>query len=309
MPRLSCDKKALNPWGWKMTNLERAQMVAAYFRAEAEVRKASLGTVAALMVVAAFAARLWDASSWASHAGLFAGLLVGPWLLRALSPKGNLSIFRLQIIAFPINALLLGFILFMEASHLPSIQVEGVPAMRWLFPAISLLVPVGYFILGVADWWRRLKLIGWIRDILAVPPVDAYLEGPREQLEAALEAAPATRDAWAQFRTVPARATNLKLFFKLDTARHGFWRTVFSDDYALVVFHDGTGCEAVAPGGISLAVDDAPRAGERERMILVRWNGHFHEGRILRDDLLKIQTWNSRSGGFEGRSTVPDPGL
>jgi hypothetical protein len=66
---------------------------------------------------------------------------------------------------------------------------------------------------------------------------------------------------------------------------------------------------AVAAGGISLAVDDAPRPGERERMILVRWNGHFHEGRILRDDLLKIQSWNSRSGGFEGRSSVPEPGF
>ena len=65
----------------------------------------------------------------------------------------------------------------------------------------------------------------------------------------------------------------------------------------------------MAPGGISLAVDDAPRPGERERMILVRWNGHLHEGRILRDDLLKIQTWNSRSSGFEGHSSVPVPGF
>jgi len=108
---------------------------------------------------------------------------------------------------------------------------------------------------------------------------------------------------------VPASARNLKLFLKLDTARHGVWRVAFSDEYALVVFQDGTGCEAVAPGGIQLAVDSAPRAGERDRLILVRWNEHFHEGRILPDDLLKIQAWNSRSAGFEGRSAVPAPGF
>ncbi|HET6331256.1 MAG TPA: hypothetical protein VFF76_10770 [Holophagaceae bacterium] len=292
-----------------MTNLERARMVADYLRAEAELRSASPGTLVALLVVAVFAARMGEASSWFAHAALIAALLIGPWLLRMLSPKGNLAVFRLELGAFPLNALLLGFIVFMEASRLPRIEIEGVPAMRWFFPALSLLVPFGYLLLGFADWLRRLRLTDWIRGVLAVPPVDAYQEEPRALIEAALRAAPGTSDPWAQFRTVPASAKNLKLFFKLDTARHGFWRAAFADDYALVVFHDGTGCEAVAPGGVSLAVDDAPRPGERERMILVRWNNHFHEGRILRDDLLKIQTWNSRSGGFEGRSSVPNPGF
>lgn len=291
-----------------MTSFERAKMVADYLRAQAELHRASLGTLAALLAAAMFAARMRE-SSWISHAALIAGLLAGPWLLRALSPKGNLAVYRLELAAFPLNALLLGLIVFLEASRLPAIEIEGVPAMRWFFPALSLLVPFGYLLLGFADWLRRLRLTGWIRGILAVPPVDAYLEGPQGLIEAALAAAPGTSDPWAQFRTVPASAKNLKLFFKLDTARHGFWRVAFGDDYALVVFHDGTGCEAVAPGGISLAVDDAPRPGERERMILVRWNGHLHEGRILRDDLLKIQTWNSRSSGFEGHSSVPVPGF
>ncbi len=292
-----------------MLNLSRARMVADFLRAEAEVRHASLGTLAALLGVAIVAARMSDASSWVAHAGLIAALLIGPWLLRVLSPRGNLSVFRLQLIAFPLNGLLLGFILFMEASRLPQIDLEGVPAMRWFFPALSLLVPLGYLLLGLADWVRRLKLAGWIRDTLAVPPVEAYLEEPRALIAEALSAPPKTGDAWAQFRTVPASARNLSLFFKLDTARHGLWRVAFADDYALVVFQDGSGCEAVAPGGIHLAVDDAPRPGERDRIILVRWNGHFHEGRILRDDQLKIQAWNSRSGGFEGRSSVPDPGF
>ncbi|HXC17861.1 MAG TPA: hypothetical protein VNV60_10515 [Holophagaceae bacterium] len=292
-----------------MISLDRARMVADYLRAQAELRRASLGTLAALLVVTVFAARMPESASWISHAALISGLLIGPWLLRTLSPKGNLAVYRLELAAFPLNALLLGLIVFMEASRLPRIEIEGVPAMRWFFPALSLLVPFGYLLLGFADWLRRLRLAGWIRGILAVPPVDAYLEGPEELIEAALAAAPGTNDSWAQFRTVPASAKNAKLFFKLDTARHGFWRVAFADDYALVVFHDGTGCEAVAPGGVSLAVDDAPRPGERERMILVRWNGHFHEGRILRDDLLKIQAWNSRSGGFEGGSSVPAPGF
>ena len=291
-----------------MTSFERAKMVADYLRAQAELHRASLGTLAALLAAAMFAARMHE-SSWVSHAALIAGLLAGPWLLRALPVKGNLAVYRLELAAFPLNALLLGLIVFLEASRLPAIEIEGVPAMRWFFPALSLLVPFGYLLLGFADWLRRLRLTGWIRGILAVPPVDAYLEGPEQLIKAALAAPPGTGDPWAQFRTVPASAKNLKLFFKLDTARHGFWRVAFGDDYALVVFHDGTGCEAVAPGGVSLAVDDAPRPGERERMILVRWNGHLHEGRILRDDLLKIQTWNSRSSGFAGHSSVPDPGF
>lgn len=292
-----------------MLSLDRARMVADYLRAEAEVRRASLSTLIALLVVAIFAARMGEASSWAAHVWLIAGLLILPRLLRAIPFKGNLPIFRLELIAFPLNALLLGFIVFMEASRLPKIEMEGVPAMRWFFPALAMLVPLGYLILGFADWLRRLRLTGWIRDTLAVPPMNDYLEEPRDMIAEALAAAPATNDIWAQFRTVPASAKNLKLFFKLDTARHGMWRVAFSDDYALVVFHDGTGCEAVAPGGISLAVDDAPRPGERERMILVRWNERLFEGRILRDDLLKIQTWNSRSGGYEGRSSVPPPGF
>ncbi len=292
-----------------MTSLERARLVADYLRAEAEVWRASLGTLVALILLAVYAARIRPGASWMTHAGLLAGLVILPWLLRALSPKGNQTLFHLELFAFPLNALLLGFIAFMEASRLPRLDLPGVPATRWLFPILSLLVPVAYVFLGLADWVRRLKLNAWIKDTLAVAPVDAYQEEPRRLLEEALRAAPTSTDAWAQFRTVAASARNLKLFFKLDTARHGLWRVAFADDYALVAFHDGTGHEAVAPGGIVLAVDDAPRPGERERMILVRWNGHFHEGRITRDDLLKIQAWNSRSAGFEPKSVVPSTGL
>ena len=292
-----------------MINLERARMVADYLRAQAEVRRASLGTLVALLLVALLVARIGQASPWHSHVWVLAGLLAGPWLLRAIPFKGNLTVLRLELIAFPLNALLLGFIAFMEADQLPRIQVESVPALHWLFPALSLLLPIAYVVLGLADWLRRLKLVGWIRDILAVPPVEAYLEEPRALISAALSGPPTIHDDWAQVRTVPASAKNAKLFLKLDTARHGLWRVAFSDEYALVVFHDGSGCEAVAPGGIHLAIDDAPRAGERERVILIRWNERFHEGRILRHDLLKIQTWISRSGGFDVGSSVPSPGF
>ncbi len=292
-----------------MTSLERARLVADYLRAEAEVHRASLGTLVALILLAIYAARLGPGSSLAAHSGLWLGMILLPMLLRVLSPKGTQTIFHLDLFAFPLNALLLGFIAFLEASRLPRLDLPGVPATRWLFPILSLALPLSYLFLGLADWIRRMKLNGWIKDILAVPPVDAYQEEPRRLLGDALGAPPATADAWAQFRTVPASAKNLRLFFKLDTARHGHWRVAFADDYALVVFHDGAECEAVAPGGMNLAVDDAPRPGERERMILVRWNAHFHEGRITRDDLLKIQAWNSRSAGFEPKSVVPATGL
>lgn len=292
-----------------MLSLPRATMVADYLRADAEVRHASLATLVAFLSAALLAADMGPGLALGARTAMVLILCLGPRLLRAVPLKGNLSVLRLELISFPLNVLLLGFIAFLEASRLPRVELEGVPAMRWLFPGLSLLVPLGYFLAGSADWWRRARTFGQVRDTLAVKPVEAYLEEPEALLGEALSREPGRGDAWAQFRTVAASARNLKLFFTLDTARHGIWRVAFSDEYALVVFRDGTGCEAVAPGGIQLAVDDAPRAGERERMILVRWNGHFHEGRVLADDLLKIQAWNSRSVGFDGRSKVPDPGL
>ena len=292
-----------------MLSFERARMVADYLRAEAEVRRASLGTLAAFLAAALLAAHMGPGLALGQRAAMVAVLCAGPFLLRAVPLKGNLTILRLELVAFPLNALLLGFIVFIEASRLPRIEMEGVPAVRGLFPGLSLFIPLAYLVAGGADWWRKVKALGSLRDTLAVAPVEAYREEPEALMREALGKEPGRGDAWSQFRTVPASARNLKLFFRLDTTRHGLWRVAFSDEYALVVFHDGTGCEAVAPGGVQLAVDDAPRAGERERMILVRWNDHFHEGRVLPDDLLKIQTWNSRSIGFESGSKVPAPGL
>lgn len=291
-----------------MISFDRARLAADFIRARAEVRRASLWTTAAL---AAAALLSWKArgGSWALHLAAVLAALAGPWLLRALPVPGSLSVYTLELAAFPLNGLLLGAVAWLEGLALPRIEIEGVPSARWLLPGLLALVPLGYLLSGFADWLRRLRQRAWIQDILAVPPVDAYLQEPSALVSAALAKPPRRDDPWAQFRTVPASARNLRLFFSLDTSRHGLWRVAFSDDYALVVFHDGTGCEAVAPGGISLAVDDAARPGQRERMILVRWNGHLNEGRILPDDLLKIQAWNSRSTGFEPRSTVPSPGF
>ncbi|HTL98696.1 MAG TPA: hypothetical protein VL181_07815, partial [Holophagaceae bacterium] len=242
----------------RMLSLQRARMVADYLRAKAEVRRASLGTLVALLAASILAARA-EAPTWTAHLWILAALVAGPWLLRSLPVRGNLSLFRLEIISFPLNVLLLGFIAFLEASRLPRIEMEGVPAMRWFFPALSMLLPLGYLLANAADWARRLKVLASVRDTLAVQPVEAYMEEPVELMQEALAAVPGRADAWSQFRTVPASARNLKLFLKLDTARHGVWRVAFSDEYALVVFQDGTGCEAVAPGGIQLAVDSAPR--------------------------------------------------
>ncbi|MBS1766180.1 MAG: hypothetical protein JST05_02080 [Acidobacteria bacterium] len=290
-----------------MLSLDRARMVADYLRARAEVHRASLATIVSLTALSIFAARMGAEAPWTRHGALLSGLIILPFLLRAVPIKGTFAIYRLELVAFPLNILLLGLIGFLEANRLPRLEIPGYPAMRWFFPALSLLLPLGYLVMGFSDWMRRAKQLGWIRDTLAIPPVEAYLEEPEGLVAQALSRAPGRGDAWAQFRTVPASARNLKLFLRLDTARHGWMRTAFSDEYALVFFHDGSGCEAVAPGGVQLAVDDAARPGERERMILVRWNAHFHEGRILSDDLLKIQAWNSRSAGFEPKSIVPPP--
>ena len=292
-----------------MLSFDRARLAADYLRARAEVRRASLGTFLALLAAVLIAWKARGEGAWALHLGAVLAAVAGPWLLRALPVPGSLPVYTLELAAFPLNGLLLGALAWLEGLALPRVEIEGVPWARWLLPGLLALVPLGYLLSGFADWLRRLKQRAWIQDILAVPPINAYLEEPSGLAAAALARPPRRDDPWAQFRTVPASARNLRLFFSLDTARHGLWRVAFSDEYALVVFHDGTGCEAVPPGGISLAVDDAARPGQRERMILVKWNGHLHEGRVLPDDLLKIQAWNSRSTGFEPRSSVPSPGF
>ncbi|HEU4952472.1 MAG TPA: hypothetical protein VFT46_11000 [Holophagaceae bacterium] len=292
-----------------MLSFDRARLAADYLRARAEVRRASLGTPIALLAAVLLAWKARGDGSWILHVAAILIALAGPWLLRALPVPGSLTVYTSELAAFPLNGLLLGALAWLEGLALPRVEIEGVPWARWLLPGLLMLVPLGYLLSGIADWLRRLRQRAWILEILAVPPVDAYLQEPSGLVSAALAMPPRRDDPWAQFRTVPASARNLRLFFSLDTSRHGLWRVAFSDGYALVLFQDGTGCEAVAPGGISLAVDDAARPGQRERMILVRWNGHLHEGRILPDDLLKIQAWNSRSTGFEPRSTVPTPGF
>lgn len=283
-----------------MLSHQDASKATVHLRAKAEVAHANLGTLLGLILAAALAALSAPSGAWQAHVAIVAALVVLPWGLRLFWPKGlaDLMVYRLSLVAFPINVLLLGFTTYLVSGYLPRVQSELFPAARFLFPALALALPLGYLLAQLPEWKMRLKTYPAVRDSFIWPPAPEAVEELEELLAPALAAAPGKHDAWAEFRTVRATPRNLKLFLKLDFEEHGHWRVAFSEDYALVVFHDGRRCEAVKRGGFSLAADRDSAPGVREKLCLIRWNEHFHEGRIALDDLLKVQSWTTRFQGL-----------
>lgn len=276
-----------------MVNLEDARRAADHLRAKAETERSGLSTLLILLAAAALAARIPEAAGLAWHGGLLAFLLVGPFLLNRLLPKGNLMTFRLSLAAYPYNVLLLGFIAWMEASRIPPLQVPELPQLRWLFPAIAMAAPIVYAIVQFTDWIRRIHLYPEIRKALVEAPPAQALGDVSAMIAQAISAEPPPEAPWAEFRTVAARPGNWRAFLKLDTEEHGTWRVAFTEAWAIVVFKDGRRCEVVQRGGIRVVADDDARPGSRYQMCLLRWNTHLHEGRITQGDFLKVKAWNA----------------
>lgn len=277
-----------------MHSHETARIAADHLRAQAEVQRSRPALLIALLLVAAASALGEDQTGWPWFAGLLAGLVLLPPLLHWALPRGNLVSYRLHLVTYPINAFLLGFIVFLEAGKLPPIDLEELPRMGWFYPAMAMIVPLVYLVQQFPAWRQRLKGYRGVSQALREPGDPAVLEEVRG-LAGQASASEATMAApWAEFRTVPAAPGNWRLFLRLDVERHGPWRVVFAQDYALVVAKDGTGLEAVPKGGLRIAADD-PVPGGKPFLCLVRWNTHLHEGRIRDGSLQRIQAWNLKT--------------
>lgn len=277
-----------------MQSHESARTAADHIRAKAEVRRSQPALLITLLLASTACALGEDQSGWMWIGGLVAGLLLIPLLMKAILPKGNLFTYRLQLVAYFLNAVLLGFIAFLEAGKMPPLDLEDLPPMGWLFPALAMVVPLVYLVQQFPNWRRRLKAYPSLLRDLRDPGDPEAVEEVRHLAELALAKEASATSPWAEFRTLPAAPGNWKLFLRLDVERHGVWRVVFAQDYALVVAKDGTALEAVPKGGLRIAADD-PIPGGKPFLCLVRWNTHLHEGRIREGSLQRIQAWNLKT--------------
>ncbi len=276
-----------------MPNQDPVRIAADHLRALADVSRSRPATLVALLLCAGASALGEDQTGWPWFAGMAAALLLLPWLLHRLLPKGNLVTYRLDLATFPLRALLVWCIAFLESSKLPPIEIEELPRMTWLYPALSVVAALAYLVLRFPAWRRRLQGYRRVVRDLREPGDAEVLAQVRDLAERAVARTASTSAPWAEFRTVPAAPRNWKLFLRLDLERHGDWRVAFSRDYALVVARDGSCLEAVPKGGLRIATED-PGPGGKPFLCLVRWNAHLHEGRIREGSLRLIQSWNLR---------------
>lgn len=264
-----------------------AREVADYLRAKAEVERAPLAGFLVLLLAAALAA-LAPPARLAWSLGLLAALLVGPPLVKRLLPKRNMSAFRLSLVAYPLNALLLAFVVYLQVAGWDFLPSEDFPLLARILPWSGLIVGGAYGVLQFPHWLRRVTLYGHLARALQHPPPEHHLKEVELFLQETLEG------EGASFRSVPTTPKNWSLFLKLDTQVHGLWRVAFAPAFALVVFEDGSGLETVPKGGLKVVADD-PKPGEAVALCLIRWNQHLMEGRITPEDCARIQAWNKQA--------------
>jgi hypothetical protein len=273
---------------------EAVRNAADHLRARAEVSRSQPTLLVTLILASAASAFGEDQSGWVWVSGLVLGLLLLPYLLGKALPEGNLLTYRMGLLVVPVQAFLLGFIVYLEAGKLPPIDLEDLPQLGWLVPALAMVVPLAYLVQQFPEWRRRIKSYQSTFQALESPGDDALLDEVRDLARRAVAKEASAAAPWAEFRTVPAAPGNWKQFLRLDVDRHGLWRVVFAQDYALVVAKNGSGLEAVFKGGLRIAADD-PIAGGTPFLCLVRWNAHLHEGRIREGSLQRIQAWNLKT--------------
>lgn len=274
-----------------MLTFEDARAAADHLRARAEVEQAPVAGFLALLGVGAVVWAVPHTTNLIWTGGLVVALSFLPFLLGRVLPKRSLMAYRLALAAYPVNALLLGFITFMELWRADPFPLADFPSVGRLFPYVGLVVPGVYVVLQFPHWIRRLSLYPELVRTLAQTPPVADLGEVSGLIAQSVSAGPSMEAAWAEFRSVPATPQNWRLYLRLDTQVHGVWRVAFAPAYALVVFEDGRNVEAVPKGGLKLVADEA-KHGSKAALCLMRWNAHLMEGRITPDNFLKIKTWN-----------------
>lgn len=294
-----------------MLTIEEAVPATDYLRSQTEVQHTHLGSLLTLFIGAVCSYAFPRKASVPWFLFLLLLLVLGPLVLPRLMPKGNLLTYRIAILAYPVEGLLLGFIAFMEIWKVMPLDIPGLPTINAVFPWLSVLFPVFYYVQQFPNWRRRIQRQSLHAEQLAKPAPTEHVMQIEELLAPALGHSPTFEDAWAEFTTVPATLKNWRLYLQLDAEYHGVWRVSFNGPWALVAFVDGTRVEVVKRGELKTVADD-PQPGRRKALCLLRWNKNLFEGRITHDNFLKIHAWNANKGDAPERKPPPkstDDGL
>lgn len=290
-----------------MHTYDAVRTAADHLRAQAEVSRSQPALLLTLLLAALASALGEDQAGWLWAGSLIAGVLLLPRLLRRILPRGNLFTFRLSFVAYPAQAFLLGFIAFLELSKLPPLDLEELPRLDGLVPALAVVVALAYLVQLFPRWRRLLRQYGHTVAALKDPGDAEALAEVRDLAERALAPHASTAAPWAEFRTLPALPRSGRRFLRLDLELHGHWRVMFAQDYALVIARDGTGLEAVPRKGLRIAAED-PNPGGKPFLCLVRWNEHLHEGRIREGSLKLIESWNLKTVPVRTQEDSARPG-
>lgn len=275
-----------------MLSFEGARAVADHLRAKSEVERAPLAGFLILLLGAALAALVAPPANLGWTVGLLGLLLLGPGLLNRVLPGRNLLAYRLSLVVYPLNALLLALIVYLQIAGWEFVPSEDFPNLAKLLPWSGLIAGGAYGILQFPHWMRRVSLYSGL--VAAREPL-----APDRVAEVELLLDEMKHGEGATFRSVPTTPRNWSLFLKLDTRIHGLWHVAFAPNYALVMFHDGSGLEAVPKKGLKLVAEDL-KPGEENALCLIRWNQHLFEGRISPGDFTRITEWNSGTKGQAG---------
>ncbi len=287
-----------------MLTLEEAVPATDYLRSQTEVQHTHFGGLLTLAVAAVCSYAFPSKASVPWFLFLLLLLVLGPLVLPGLMPKGNLLTYRIAILAYPIEGLLLGFIAYMEIWKVMPLDVPGLPTLNALFPWLAVLFPVFYYMYHFPSWRLRIQHQNLHAEQLAGPAPADHVAQIEELLAPALSHSPTYEEPWAEFTTVPATLKNWKLYLQLDAEYHGVWRVAFNGPWALVSFVDGTRVEVVKRGDLKIVADD-PQPGRRRSLCLLRWNKNLFEGRITHDNFLKIHAWNANKGDTPERRPPP----
>jgi hypothetical protein len=260
----------------------------AFSRASMEVEQTPIAGFLVLLAGAAVSVFLPPSATWRWSLWIAAGLVLLPFPLSWLLPRRGLLLFRLSLLFYLLNGPLLAIIGYREISRVVPLLLNDFPIVQVWSPWVAPLFSALYYVLQFHPWKERLLRLPIVKDVLSGPPPTEALQ----EIAMMLSQAIAGRGTeWAEFRTVPASPKNWRLFLKLDPQIHGFWRVAFSQEFAIVVFRDGSRMEAVKRGALKIVAED-PSPGARTIQCLLRWNQHLHEGRIRPDHFYRIQAWN-----------------
>lgn len=268
-----------------MLTFDEARRTADHLRARTEVARAPMAGFLVLLAAAAVQAFVAKPASLPWSLGMLAGLLLGPPLVNRLLPPRNLVAYRLALVTYPLNALLLALVVFLQIAGWSFTPPEELASLGPMLPWCGAVAGIIYAVLQAPHWMRRVGLYAELVQALSHPVGEDAVAEVNLLMDQALTG------EGAAFQSVPATPKNWSRFLRLDTEIHGTWHVAFAPLYALVFFEDKGRLEAVLKGQLKFVSDDV-KPGEGTALCLARWNTHLLEGRIAPEDFERISSWN-----------------